>query len=60
MENVNMTKSGNVLTIMIDLTRDLGPSKSGKGTVIASTHGNISVPGQPEIKIGINCYKPRQ
>jgi hypothetical protein len=59
MKNVNATVSGTVLTVTIDLAADHGPSKSGKTTVVATTEGNVSVPGFPEIKLGINAYKPK-
>lgn len=57
MENCEMTVSGNELTIKIDLSKDFGKSASGKSIVIASTKGNVSVPGNEEIKIGVNVYK---
>jgi hypothetical protein len=40
----------------MDLSKDFGPSKSGKTTIVASTEGNKSVPGRSE-KIGLNVYK---
>lgn len=57
MENVKMSVSGNILTIEIDLTKDLGKSASGKTNVVATTRGNVSVPGHEGIKIGVNVYK---
>jgi len=56
MKNVDMKVEGDLLTITIDLSRDFGPSKSGKTIIIASTEGNKSVPGK-EHKIGLNVYK---
>ncbi len=57
-KNVEMKVTKNVLTIKIDLNREFGPSKSGKTTIVASSGGNVLVPGAKEdIKIGINCYK---
>ena len=56
MQNVKMSVKGQTLTIEIDLSKRLGPSKSGKTTVIATTSGNVDVPDNSEIKIGINCY----
>lgn len=56
LKNVDMKVEGNVLTITIDLSRDFGPSKSGKTIIIASTEGNKSVPGK-EHQIGLNVYK---
>jgi len=55
--NVKLVRAGDVLSITIDLSKDFGPSGSGKTTRVASTLGNIAVPGNPEIKLGINCYK---
>lgn len=57
MKNVDMKVDGNKLTITVDLSKDLGPSKSGKTRIVASTEGNVSVPSHPEIKIGLNIYK---
>ena len=56
MKNVEMTVSGNILTIKVDLTKEFGPSASGKTTIIASTEGNITVPEREE-KIGLNVYR---
>lgn len=56
-KNVDMAVEGNILTIKVDLSKDFGPSSSGKTTIIASTEGNISIPGREEIKIGLNIYK---
>ena len=56
MQNVQMTVNGQKLTIEIDLSKRLGPSKSGKTIVIATTSGNVEVPEHSDIKIGVNCY----
>ena len=56
MRNIEMTTVGNILTIKVDLSQRFGKSSSGKSTIIASTEGNISVPGNEEIKIGLNIY----
>jgi len=57
MKNVEMDVQGNFLIMKVDLSKNFGASKSGKSVVIASSEGNVSVPGRPEIKIGLNCYK---
>jgi len=57
MKNVEMTVEGSVLTIKVDLEQDFGPSSSGKTIIIASTEGNVSIPGSDEKKIGLNIYK---
>ncbi len=56
MKNVELELSGDILTLTADLTKNFGPSKSGKTTIIASTEGNKSVPGREE-KIGLNIYR---
>ncbi len=53
-----MQVDGQILTIKVDLTQEFGPSSSGKTTIVASTEGNVDVPGS-EVKVGVNCYKPR-
>ena len=59
MKNVELTITGDILTIRVDLTQTFGPSSSGKTTIIASTEGNVAVgPGREE-KIGLNVYRPR-
>jgi hypothetical protein len=62
MTNVEMKRTGNILTITVDLGVKGEQSKSGKSIVLASTQGNISVPAEPSdlgaaIKIGLNIYK---
>lgn len=58
MKNIEAKVQGDKLVITIDLTKDFGLSGSGKSIIIASTEGNVSVPGREEIKIGINVYRP--
>lgn len=60
MKNVEMTVEDNILTMKVDLSQEFGPSSSGKTTIIASTEGNIAVPGCEEVKIGLNVYKRRE
>ena len=58
MKNVEMKLDGNILTIKVDITKEYGPSSSGKTIIIASTEGNVSVPERDE-KIGLNVYKKK-
>ncbi|WHZ14587.1 MAG: hypothetical protein OJF52_001426 [Nitrospira sp.] len=58
MKNVEMILEGTMLTIKVDLTKEFGPSASGKTTIIASTEGNVTVPGREE-KIGLNVYRKK-
>ena len=59
MKNVEMIIEGNILTIKVDLTKDFGPSASGKTIIIASSEGNQSIPGKEAVKIGLNVYKKK-
>lgn len=56
MKNIEMSVNGDILTIMVDISKTFGKSSSGKSTIIASTEGNVSIPGRDEIKIGLNVY----
>ncbi len=56
MKNIEMTVEGDILVMKIDLSKEFGPSKSGKTIIIASTEGNMSLPGRDE-KVGLNIYK---
>lgn len=59
MKNVEMSVEGNILTIKVDLSKDFGPSSSGKTIIIATSEGNQPVPGKETIKIGLNVYKKK-
>lgn len=58
MENIEFEVQGDQLVIVIDLSQELGQSASGKSVIIATTGGNVSVPGHEEVKIGLNVYRP--
>jgi hypothetical protein len=51
MKNVDMVVEGDILTIKVDLSQQFG-----KSIIIASTEGNQSIPGNDDIKIGLNIY----
>lgn len=57
-QNVDFKVQGDKLIITIDLTKTLGQSGSGKSMMIASTGGNVSVPGKESVKVGLNVYRP--
>ncbi len=59
MKNVQMQVSGNTLTITVDLTKEFGPSSSGKTIIIASSEGNQAIAEGSDIKIGLNVYKKK-
>jgi len=56
-KNVKLDLNKNILTITIDISKEFGPSSSGKTTIIASTEGNQPLPGCDDVKIGLNVYK---
>ena len=58
MKNVEMKVEGSVLVIRVDLSKEFGPSASGKTTIIASTEGNVSIPDREE-KVGLNVYRKK-
>jgi len=58
MKNVEMAVNGNILTIKVDLTKEFGPSSSGKTIIVSSTEGNVSIPDREE-KVGLNVYRKK-
>lgn len=60
MKNIEMVVEGKTLTIKVDLSKEFGESKSGKSFTIATTEGNISIPDNEDIKIGLNIYRKKQ
>jgi len=59
MKNVEMKVVGNILTIQVDLSKEFGPSSSGKTIIIATTEGNVAIDGHEEAKIGLNVYRKK-
>lgn len=53
-KNIAYSITGNILTVEIDLSKDFGPSASGKTIIVASSEGNKDI---GEVKLGINAYK---
>jgi len=56
MKNAELRVEGTKLIIEVDLSKSFGASRSGKSKVIASSEGNVSVPGKEKIKLGLNVY----
>lgn len=56
MENMDLNIKGNILTITVDLSKELGPSGSRKNMIIASTRGNAKITGT-DATIGLNIYR---
>ena len=59
MKNVEIKVEHGKLTILVDLTKEIGPSASGKNVIIATTGGNVDIPGTEDIKIGLNVYRKK-
>ena len=55
MKIFEMKMEGDRLVIMVDLSKEFDESKTGNSIMIASTEGNVSVPGRGEVKIGVMC-----
>jgi hypothetical protein len=51
---------GHEAILIVDLMKEIGPSSSGKNTLIASTAGNANVPGFEGVKVGLNVYKAKK
>ena len=58
MENIEFQTNGDQLVIAIDLSHEVGESASGKSMIIATTRGNVQVPGYEEVTVGLNVYRP--
>lgn len=58
MKNAALKVDGDTLTITVDLSKDHGPSKSGKTIIIATSSGNKPIEGTDAI-IGLNIYTKR-
>jgi hypothetical protein len=54
-QNVETEVEGSILTIKIDLSKDFGPSASGKTIIIATTSGNQRI--TDEATLGLNLYR---
>jgi hypothetical protein len=58
MENVVAVVEGTKLKIEIDLTKDLGPSSTGKTNILAKS-GFASVPGLSGFGFTLNAWRPK-
>lgn len=57
MQNVETKVEKNKLVITVDLSKNYGPSKSGKTQIIASSAGPQEVEGNPGVFVGVNVFK---
>jgi hypothetical protein len=53
--NINIEVKGDKAIITIDLSHRGGLSSSGKSVIVASTGGNVPIPGTNVI-LGLNAY----
>lgn len=60
MRNIEAKMEKGRLHLIVDLSKDFGPSKSGKTIIIASSEGNQKVDGTEDIKFGLNVYRKKQ
>lgn len=57
-KGIKATVDGDKLTLEIDLSQDFGKSTSGKTTIIATTAGNVAIPGATNgATLGLNLYR---
>ena len=56
--NTSVDEDAKKLTIVVDLTKDFGPSKSQKTIIIASTDGNQRIENA-DVYLGLNVYKKK-
>jgi ABC-type sugar transport system ATPase subunit len=56
MQNIEVKVEKNKLVLTVDLTKRLGPSSSGKTTIVASTAGNAKIEGHEGLQFGLNVF----
>lgn len=52
---VTLSEDGKTATFTVDLSERFGESGSGKSLIIASTHGNLRIPGT-DVTTSVNLY----
>jgi len=55
--NIETRTEGDKLIITVDLTKNLGLSKSGKSVMVASSKGAIQTGG---VKVNLNVYREKE
>lgn len=58
MKNVELNVEGDTLLIKVDLTKEFGPSQSGKTIIVASTEGPAALPDRVE-RVNLNVYRKK-
>ena len=56
--SLHVDEEGELLHIVVDTSKELGPSASGKTTLIASSGGNavLDLQNGRQVKLGLNLY----
>jgi hypothetical protein len=54
--NVTVALEGDMIVIRMSASAPTAESKSGKSAVLATTNGNVGIPGT-DLKIGLNVYR---
>ncbi len=57
MHNITIERQGHMLVLTIDTRFHGRPSATGKSDIVASTEGNVEVPGT-NLKLGLNIFRP--
>lgn len=55
--NIEAEVKGDKLVLTIDVAAEHGRSASGKSTIVATTRGNVQVPGVDGLVLGLNAYR---
>lgn len=56
-DNLDVTIEGDIMTIKVNLRRELGMSRSKKNILIATSSGNMKLPGREGFYMGLNVYR---
>jgi hypothetical protein len=56
-KNVDMKVEKGVLVIRVDLSKDFGPSASGKTTIVGTTGGGVDTGGG--VKVNLTVYRKK-
>jgi len=60
MRNIALSMEGGHLVIRIDLSKSLGNSRTNKTDLIATTQGNIQLPYDPYMRLGVTLFRYRE
>lgn len=55
-KGVTIEVKGDEVTIKFKTTQDFGASASGKTKIVATTSGNVNIPGT-DVTLGLNAYR---